>query len=368
MKNERATFSQVMFSIVLFNFGSSVVMGVSGGVNQDGWLTILLAALLVVPLFLVYGRIIRLFPEKDLFEVLEMVFGKIVGKVLTVLFIWYAVHLSSLVLRNFSEFTQVSAMPETPQLPIMILMILTTVYLARSSMPSIGKWSLVMSFFVLLVVAFTFTASIPDIKLEAFMPVLNHTPAKIAETTFQVFSFPYAESVIFLGLAGSFQKNSNPYKMFLYALGIVLVVFLLVFIRNLSLLGTTVMCLDYFPSYVAARIIEVGDFLARIEGSISTNFLFAGIVKITSCLLAASKGMACLFHLDHCRPVVLPMGMLALALCAIVYKSTMEMFAFLPYYPYYAFPFQVAIPLMAWIGGEIYVKKHKRQALPTQGR
>jgi spore germination protein KB len=153
--------------------------------------------------------------------------------------------------------------------------------------------------------------------------------------------------------------------MFLYALIIVLAVFLLVFVRNLSLLGVTVMCLDYFPSYVAARIIEVGDFLARIEGSISTNFLFAGIVKVTSCLLAASKGMACLFNLDHCRPVVLPMGMLSLALCAIVYKNTMEMFAFLPYYPYYAFPFQVAIPLMAWIGGEIYVKKHKRRELST---
>ena len=155
MKNEKATFSQVMFSIVLFNFGSSVVIGITGGVEQDGWFTILLASLLVIPLFLVYGRIIRLFPQKDLFQVLELIFGKIAGKVLTVLYIWYAVYLSALVLRNFSEFIQVSTMPETPQLPILILMVLTTVYLVRSSMSSIGKWSLVMSAFVLAIFALT---------------------------------------------------------------------------------------------------------------------------------------------------------------------------------------------------------------------
>lgn len=365
MKNEKATFSQVMFSIVLFNFGSSVVIGITGGVEQDGWFTILLASLLVIPLFLVYGRIIRLFPQKDLFQVLELIFGKIAGKVLTVLYIWYAVYLSALVLRDFSEFIHVSTMPETPQLPILILMVLTTVYLVRSSMSSIGKWSLVMSAFVLAMVALTFVASIPDIRLENFMPVLSHTPAKIARSTFEVFSFPYTETVIFLGLAGSFQKKANPYKMFLYSLIITTVTFLLVFIRNLSLLGATIMSLNYFPSFSAARIIEVGDFLARIESSISTNFQFAGIVKTACCLLAASKGMASLFDLDHCRPIVLPMAMLALALGAIAYKNTMDMIAFLAYYPYYAFPFQVAIPLAVWVGGEIYAKKHKHRELST---
>lgn len=365
MKNEKITFHQMMFSIVLFNFGSSVVMGISNDVAQDAWVPILLGAVLVIPLFFMYARILKLFPEKDLFEIMQIVFGKIGGKVLTVLFIWYAVYLGALVLRNFSEFTQISAMPETPQLPIMIVMILTTVYLARSSMRAIGRWSLVIVFFVLSVVVLTFIASIPQLNLNDLMPFFEHPPSEIAKATFEVFSFPYAETVIFLCLVGSFQKKDNPYKLFLYALAVILSVFILVFLRNLTLLGTTMMGLDYFPSYVTARIIGIGDFLARIEGSISSNFLFAGIVKITACLLAASKGMASLFKLEHYRAIVLPMGMLALAICAILYENTMEMFAFLAYYPYYAFPFQVIIPLAVWIRGEFYVKKHKQSDLCT---
>ena len=364
MNSEKVTFHQMMFSIVLFNFGSSVVMGISGGILQDTWVSLLIGAALATPLFVMYARIFRLFPEKDLFAILQLGFGKIGGKIFTALLTWYAVHLSALVLRNFSEFTQVCAMPETPQLPIMIVMVLVTIYLARSDMRSVGKWSAVILWVVLSVVALTFTASVSQLRIENFMPFFEHTPAQIAKSAFEIFSFPYAESVLFLCVAGSFSKKDNPYKLFLYALGIILVVFLLVFLRNLTLLGPTLMSLNYFPSYVAARIIGVSDFLARIEGSISSNFLFAGITKITVCLLAASKGLASLFELKRYQSIVLPVGMLVLAICAILYQNVMEMFAFIAHYPYYAFLFQVIIPLAVWIRGEFYAKKRRLSDQP----
>ncbi len=362
MKRERVTFNQAMFSIVLFNFGSSVVMGVSTGVGQEAWIPILAATIAAIPLFLVYGRIMQLFPEEDIFGIMNSLFGKIFGKIGIALLTWYAVHLCALVLRDFSEFTQISSMPETPQLPIMILMILTTIYLARSGMRNMGKWSLVMFFFVSLVVIFTFLAAIPKAKIDDLLPIGSHTRAEYFESSFQIFSFPYAETVIFLCLAGSYEKKDSPYKMLFYALLITLIVFILVFLRNLTLLGPAMMRISYFPSYVTARIIGIGDFLARIESLISSNFLFAGIVKITACLLAASKGLARLFELEDYRILVLPMGMLTMAISVFLYENTMEMFAFLKYYPYYAFPFQVILPLITWIGCEFYVRKHRKES------
>lgn len=365
MKNEKATFAQMMFSIVLFNFGSSVVMGISGSVAQDAWAAILLGAVCAVPLFCVYARLFRLFPEKGLFEILEIIFGKVGGKILTVIFIWYALHLCSIILGNFTIFTQTASMPETPQLPIMILMILTTAYLARSSMRAIGKWAMVAIFLVVFVVLLTFVTAIPQLKWDALLPVFEHPPAQIAQAAFDVFSFPYAESVLFLCLAGSFSKKDNPYKLFLFSLLIILGVFIVVIVRNITLMGTTLSSMNYFPSYMMARIIGIGDFLARIEGSISSNFLFAGIVKIAVCLLAASKGIASLFNLEDYRSVVLPTGLLAMAICASLYKNVMGIFAFIPYYPYYAFLFQVILPLAVWIAGEIYVKKHPLSEVPA---
>lgn len=359
MQKDKITLNQALFSIILFNFGSSVIMGINTEVNQDAWLAILAATLMAVPLFLIYARILKLFPEKDLYEISETVFGKIGGKFVTVLFVWYSIHLAALVLRDFSEFTEISAMPETPQLPIMILMVLTTVYLARSDMRAIGKWSVVMVFFVLFVVLVTFAASIRHMELENFLPFMEHSPAQIGKSAFQVFSFPYAETVIFLGVGSAFSKGEKLYGAFLRALALVLIIFLLVFSRNLTFLGRKMMEISFFPSYVTVRILEIGDFLARIEGSISSNFLLAGIVKISVCILSAARGISSLFKLGHYQLMVLPVGMVAMAICTALYTNTMGMFSFLSYYPYYAFPFQVVIPLAVWIAGEVYTRKQK---------
>jgi spore germination protein KB len=359
MQNQKVTQNQFMFSIVLFNFGSSVVMGVSTTMEHETWIAILVSTLMALPLFILYARLIQLFPEKNLFQIAELLFGEVGGKVISGLLVWYAIHLAALVLRNFSEFTQVCTMPETPQLPIMILMALTSAYLAKSGMKAIGKWSIIAFIFVLLVIVLTGIAAFSQMKMADLLPILSTPSEKVVQASFQIFSFPYAETVLILCLGDSLRRDAKSYKLFIWALMITMVFLLLVFIRNATVLGETLMRESYFPSYITVRIIRVGNFLERIESSVSSNFLLTGIVKITVCLLAASKGIASLFHAKNGAAFIFPVGMLALALCATLYHSIMEMFIFIDYYFYYAFPFQVIIPVVLWIAAEIHVRKNR---------
>lgn len=367
MQKEKVTRNQAMFSIILFNFGSSVVIGISTDVSQDAWIAIMVATLLALPIFLLYSRILQLFPEKNLFQIAELLFGGVGGKIISVLYVWYGLHLAALVLRNFSEFTQVSTMPETPQLPILILMALTAVYLARSGMAAMGKWSVIGTGFVLFVVFFTFFGSIYQMEPGILLPVMSSTPKKLVLATLQVFSFPYAEAVLFLCLGDTMGRDATSYKIFVRAILITLVIFLMVFLRNITLLGGPLMDITYFPSYVTARIIKVGGFLERIEGSISTNFLVAGILKISVCLLAVSKGFASLIGKRDGRALVIPTGLLALALSAILYHNPMEMFAFTSISFAYKFPFQVLIPILLWIAGELHVRRGEKREQETGG-
>lgn len=342
-------------------------MGVNTDVGQDSWIAILAATLFAMVLFFMYSRILQLFPGKNLFQIAELLFGKVGGKVVSVFFTWYALHLAALVLRNFSEFTQVTAMQETPQLPIMILMMLTAGYLARSGAGAIGKWSITGTLIVLCVVLFTSASSIFQMELGDLLPVMRSSKRQLADATLQILSFPYAETVIFLCVGDVFSRDTKPRKTLMSALLITLLIFLLVFFRNLTVLGQPLMKITYFPSYVMARIIEVGNFLERIEGSISSNFLIAGILKISVCLLAVGKGVSSLIGSKDCRALVVPAGLLSLALCAILYSKTMEMFEFIRYYFYYAAPFQWIIPAALWIAGEIYVKRAKAREQQQDG-
>lgn len=357
MRKDTITLSQSVFSLVLFLFGSSVVLGVTSAAQQDSWLSLIFALAMVLPLLLVYARIMHLFPETDLYDVFEILFGKIFGRIFIVLITWYAIHLCSIVLRNFTEFLQIVAMPETPQLPMMLSIILVTFYLAKSGANILGKWSLVMFIIVTLTVFFTIFMALMDIHYENLTPVLESGLQKVVTGAFQIATFPFAETVLFLCIASAVSKQVSPYKLYTFASLAGAGILLLVILRNIMILGPAMINASYFPSYTAARILHIGNFISRIEGSITMNFLLAGISKMTLCLMAATKGVAKLFAIEDYKKVLVPTSMLVVALCAIVYKSTMEMFGFLKYYQVYALPFQVFIPLVVWITAEIHAKK-----------
>lgn len=358
MRKETMTFTQAVFTLVLFIFGSSVVVGVSGEAGQDAWLSLLIAATMMVPLMLVYARIMRLYPETDLFDILEILFGKILGRVFIVLITWYAIHLCSLVLRNFTEFLQIVAFPETPQLPMMISLILVTAYMAVSGENIMGKWSMIMLPIVVLTVFLTIVMAVADLDFTRLEPVLAHGMQKVLSGAYQTLTFPFAETVLFLGIAGTVSKEINPYKMYGSAILISSIILLSVILRNITVLGVPMVSASYFPSYTTARILHISDFLTRIEGSITMNFLLAGITKITLCLIVAAKGISKLFATKDCKRMIMPVSMLTVALCAIVYNSAMEMFGFIKYYQIYAIPFQVLIPLLVWITAEIRAKRN----------
>ena len=367
MNQKQMSLIQSVSCMLLFLFGSSVVMGVSTQTGQDSWIALLVGALIAFPLFFIYARIIRLYPGKTLFEIMDLLLGKVVGKILCVLVSWYAIHLCALVLRDFSEFTVISTMPETPQLPIMILVLFVAIYLAKSGIRTMGKWSLVIIGVVLGIVAFTVVASLPEANYENILPILEHSTSEIIASSVGVASFPYLETVLFLCIADYFSKKESPYKIFFYSQIASTVVFLIIIFRNLVIMGQGLLAIEHFPSFIAARIINIGSIFPKIEGTISMNFVLAGMLKISVCMLAGAKGVCHLFGIEDTRRIIPPVAMLVLAIAAILYQSTMEMFAFLDYYWIYAFPFQVIIPLAVWIAAELSRKKRLR-GIPVRSR
>jgi spore germination protein KB len=66
------------------------------------------------------------------------------------------------------------------------------------------------------------------------------------------------------------------------------------------------------------------------------------------------------------RSIVIQIGLLMIYFSYTVYDNSMEMqyWAF-KVYPYYAFPFQVIIPIIIWILAEIKTRKTSSQKLMT---
>lgn len=361
MNKDTISARKMVALLVTFMLGNTIITGGSTALDQDSWISVIAGALMAIPMVIIYARIVKLYPGKNVYEICTELFGKILGWVINLLITWYALHLGALVLRNFSEFIQITSKPETPQIIVMLSIIVVVFYLVRSGMKTIGRWSIIVLLIISLVVITTLALGGTSNRMESLLPFFNHSPREIFNDAFILFSFPYAEVVLFLAVFDSLKKGESPYKVFLYGVGLTAVILLLVAVRNITLLGQEMIRISLFPSYVATRIISVGRFLTKIEGIVMINFILLGVTKITVALLAASKGVASLFNLKNYKSITIPLSLTIVVMGMIIYRNVIEMFDFVNsgLYSIYAIPFQIIIPILIWITAEVKNKNKK---------
>ena len=101
--------------MVTFIMGSGTIVGTGDKSGQDIWIALLIAMAGASIIMAVYARIIKLFPGMDLFDLLDKLFGRILGKFIALIFTWYLFHVGLNLIRNTSEFIRIISLDATPQ-------------------------------------------------------------------------------------------------------------------------------------------------------------------------------------------------------------------------------------------------------------
>ena len=131
MNKDKISKNQEIYTLILFLLGSSFVFGTSSKAKQDGWLSILFAVFLFLPMIFVYVRICCLYPGKSLFVIALDVFGNSLGRFVVVIYIFYSLYLGALVMRDFSEFINLTSLHETPQIFILSAILIACGFIVK---------------------------------------------------------------------------------------------------------------------------------------------------------------------------------------------------------------------------------------------
>ena len=357
MRKENITDKEAICILIIFTIGSTLILGIAGEAKNDRWISGIVGLLLAAPVILIYARIQTIFQGYDLFDILIMLMGKIFGRLVAILFIWYAFHLGTLVIRNFGEFVNVVVMPETPMFILMLTIGVVAIMAVKLGIEVIGRtcaYLLPILIFIIIIVQFL---GIPEMKINHIKPFLSSTITSILGGGFSSFAFPFAESVIFLGVFFTLKTKKSPYRVYFYGVPLAALIIIATTFRNILILGPLGTSL-YFPSHVAVSRISIGDFLQRIEVTVAFVFAVAALIKISICLFVAAKGLSKICNLHDYRSITIQLGLLMVYFAQFIYKDIMTMseWAF-KVYPFYALPFQAILPVFIWIMAEI--KKNK---------
>lgn len=288
MKKEIVSSKMAISLFTLFVFGTNTIIGLSTPAKQDSWVVLIISFAIFLPIALIYARILQLYPGKNVLDVCEIVFGKVLGKIFQTLFFIFTIFLAAIVMRNNMEFINLIMLRETPIVVIMLTLGILAIYLTFAGVEVISRWAMVVFLVAITSITITFITSLDNMDIKNIQPVLTTDFGTLMSSAWAVFAFPLAETVLFLQLGDFLDKKTSPYKFYLLG-GVLSVGFLmLIFLRNHLALGeyTTIII---FPSYVSSRLIHISSYFSRLEGLITTNFILVGMLKLTVCVLLQQK-------------------------------------------------------------------------------
>jgi spore germination protein KB len=363
MQKEQINANEAKCLLTIFIMGSSLILGSGGEAKNDAWLAVIMGIFMFIPMLLIYSRLLSLYPEKDLFDILIITLGKLMGSVISIIYIWYAFHLGSLVLCNFGYFSSTMLLPETPMLAPLLCLGAICIFAVKSGIEGLVRISTILILIIFIIIAIVQLLVIPQLNFSNIRPFLGNGIKPVFHGGFLSFSFPFAETVLFTCSFSSLKSKKSALNVYFRGIIISGITLIIITIRNILVLGSTLANFD-FPSYTAVSMITIGDFIQRMAVTVAIVFIFGVFIKSSICLFTACRGIEKVFSLKNYRSIVIQTGLLMVYFSFTVYDNAEEMvyWAF-KVYPYYAFPMQVILPVIVWIFAEINKKNNSTDSL-----
>jgi len=364
--NESISNKQCVSLIVLFTVAGNLILGISPEAKKDVWLALILGLMLDIPILWIYSKLLNLLPGKNIYELCLTAFGKIMGTITSLFFVWFSLHLGALVLFDFNIYIDEVGLTETPELVISIILMAMCVLAGKYGVRVLGRWGDFFFKVVLLLVIFIPLLSIKNMKPENLLPVFQNGLKPVLRGSISAYAFPFAESVVFMPIIAMLQDKKSYFRVYLAGTIISALLLLITTLTNILVLGPYLLGINYYPTYVTVSLISIGDFFQRIQILVSILFLLSGFVEISICVISASKGLSNIFNLKSYKFLLIPCAILMINLYYIAFENELESRRFLPGFAlYYKIFITALLPLIVLIAAKFRLKKVNKSPTPN---
>lgn len=247
-------YNKLEYNSALFLSSSSLFLGIGisniiNTIGSDSWISIILGTILGLILNYIYTKL----PEKE-------------NKFIVY---FYSFILLSLDILLITKLISSIYLNKTPDLLVLLPLILLEYYIANKGINTIFKTSLIIAFIYILIYLTPFLALAPKINIDEFKPILTSNFIDIIKCSFEYAFISTAPFIMF----SKFKENYN-YKTYLFSSLLILIMFVVI-IGNL---GTNLAKLYRYPEYMVFKEISLLGFIENIQNILSYLWLFSSFI------------------------------------------------------------------------------------------
>ncbi len=314
LARERISLTQVMMLVVISRLSLTLVyFGAVPAIRQDVWWQSFLAALTGIGFVWVLNYLWQKYPNKTFFQVVELVLGRWLGKLVCLTYILFWMIMLSLNLRLAAEFFLFAFLPRTPIIVVIGVIAGLAAWSCRAGvevMARVGQviFPMLIGSILLIVVLLA-----KDIDPHRLLPLEVLITGPVPHLKDMVSVAARTVEIAWLGIVvPCVSERHGLFKAVAKAQLWQGAVWVIMNIAIFGILGREIEH-HFFPFFEAARYVHVADFLERIDAIFLSVWLFGMFLRAAMMLWASAIGTAQLLDLKHYRPVVLPLAGIAVS-------------------------------------------------------
>lgn len=342
---------QFMFTIACFIQSSSLLTSFFTSITkQDSWIVVILGFIFSIPSLLIYTYIMKKFPDKNLMEINEIVFGTVIGKVFSVLYLWFFLTLASLNTRDLGDFVQKTTMENTPPIIILGVFILLCSWAVRNGVKSVTRYSMFFTIVAISIMISTIFLTMSQMKLDNFLPVFQQPKMVYIQGSHVISAIPFGEVIVFLMLNGNIEIEAGKRrKYFIYGFIIGGLTLLAIVFRDTAVLGNTLKMFS-LPPFETLRLIRIHPALSRVEVLFAVSLIMLMFFKICILYYVTVMSIAYIVKLKSFQSLVASVGVIIVIYSFFIYPSIIEHInSAVKTVPFEWFVFETLLPLITAI-------------------
>ena len=255
IKNTDLKISSKSAATIIFFLAKGCFLGIAtynifNLARVSSYISVIIGLILSIIPFSMIMYILKYGEGKNIIEIVEIIFGKRVGKIINIIISIFFFLFSSILLYNFISFIDINYMPETSKMYIALFLVMAFSYIISKGLNTFAKASQIIFYISI----FTLTVSIfgmaSEIDFTNLLPVFTEETSNIFLSSLNIIIFNALPCFLITLIGKNMVDDENNYikdcyKM--YAFEIIEVI--LFFILMLSVLGINLISINKYAEY-----------------------------------------------------------------------------------------------------------------------
>lgn len=286
--------------------------------NQDIWIVLLLSIPYTIILFWPLMYLGNKFKGLNLIQYTEKILGRFFGKIFNIYYILFLFLFCIILVSTLVEILNTTMFLETPTYVTTAIIIITCAYVSYKGLESIARGAEIFVPFILLTILLFVVLSYNNYDFTVLLPILKDSTFKELSKGSLDRSIKFSDALILAMLSPHLEKKEDLNGIFVKSVIYSIIIIIILVVSTQAVLGIEYPKHINFPFFTFSRLVNLLDFIQRIELLIVIALITGNIGKISGYMYFASVAFAQTLNKDNNKVYIVPISIMVFIITLVI--------------------------------------------------